>query len=128
MANNINQIVDSLISINQVIENFRVQREKNELYDSNRFNPFQFLQTDEMGLSKILAFLLDPTETHGQGDLFLNSFLKFINKHQFLAYQKVNIYLEIQNNQRLNKKKRRHKSWQSLLLFDEVTILTIRTK
>ena len=94
MANNINQVVDSLISINQVIENFRLQREKNELYDSNRFNPFQFLRTDEMGLSKILAFLLDPTETHGQGDLFLNSFLKFINKHQFLAYQKVNIYLE----------------------------------
>lgn len=94
MANNINQIVDSLISINQVIENFRLQREKNELYDSNRFNPFQFLRTDEMGLSKILAFLLDPTETHGQGDLFLNSFLKFIGKHQFLAYQKVNIYCE----------------------------------
>ncbi|WP_162689940.1 PD-(D/E)XK nuclease family protein, partial [Haemophilus influenzae] len=94
MANNINQIVDSLISINQMIENFRLQREKTELYDSNRFNPFQFLRTDEMGLSKILAFLLDPTETHGQGDLFLNSFLKFINKHQFLAYQKVNIYLE----------------------------------
>ena len=61
-----------------MIENFRLQREKNELYDSNRFNPFQFLQTDEMGLSKILAFLLDPMETHGQGDLFLNSF--------FLAY------------------------------------------
>ena len=107
MANNINQVVDSLISINQVIENFRVQREKNELYDSNRFNPFQFLRTDEMGLSKILAFLLDPTETHGQGDLFLNSFLKFINKHQFLAYQKVNIYLEKitkeENNEKTNK-------------------------
>ena len=58
MANNINQIVDSLISINQVIENFRLQREKTELYDSNRFNPFQFMRTDEMGLSKILAFLL----------------------------------------------------------------------
>ena len=107
MANNINQIVDSLISINQVIENFRLQREKTELYDSNRFNPFQFLRTDEMGLSKILAFLLDPTETHGQGDLFLNSFLKFINKHQFLAYQKVNIYLEKitkeENNETTNK-------------------------
>lgn len=107
MANNINQIVDSLISINQVIENFRVQREKNELYDSNRFNPFQFLRTDEMGLSKILAFLLEPKETHGQGDLFLNSFLKFINKHQFLAYQKVNIYLEKitkeENNETTNK-------------------------
>ena len=94
MANNINQVVDSLISINQVIENFRLQREKTELYDSNRFNPFQFMRTDEMGLSKILAFLLDPTETHGQGDLFLNSFLKFIGKRQFLAYEKINIYLE----------------------------------
>ena len=80
MANNINQIVDSLISINQVIENFRLQREKTELYDSNRFNPFQFMRTDEMGLSKILAFLLDPREAHGQGDLFLNSFLKYIGK------------------------------------------------
>ena len=98
MANNINQIVDSLISINQVIENFRLQREKTELYDSNRFNPFQFMRTDEMGLSKILAFLLDPKEAHGQGDLFLNSFLKFINKHQFLAYEKVNIYLEKPTN------------------------------
>ena len=98
MANNINQVVDSLISINQVIENFRVQREKTELYDSNRFNPFQFLRTDEMGLSKILVFLLDPKEAHGQGDLFLNSFLKFINKHQFLAYEKVNIYLEKPTN------------------------------
>ena len=94
MANNINQIVDSLISINQVIENFRLQREKTELYDSNRFNPFQFLRTDEMGLSKILAFLLDPKETHGQGDLFLNSFLKYIGKHNFLAYDKIQVCVE----------------------------------
>ena len=94
MANDINQVVDSLISINQVIENFRLQREKTELYDSNRFNPFQFLRTDEMGLSKILAFLLDPKETHGQGDLFLNSFLKYIGKHNFLAYDKIQVCVE----------------------------------
>lgn len=94
MANNINQVVDSLISINQVIENFRLQREKTELYDSNRFNPFQFMRTDEMGLSKILAFLLDPKETHGQGDLFLNSFLKYIGKHNFLAYDNIQVCVE----------------------------------
>ena len=94
MANNINQIVDSLISINQVIENFRLQREKTELYDSNRFNPFQFMRTDEMGLSKIIAFLLDPKETHGQGDLFLNSFLKYIGKHNFLAYDNIQVCVE----------------------------------
>ena len=94
MANNINQVVDSLISINQVIENFRLQRERTELYDSNRFNPFQFMRTDEMGLSKILAFLLDPKEAHGQGDLFLNSFLKYIGKHNFLAYDSIKVAVE----------------------------------
>ena len=103
MANNINQIVDSLISINQVIENFRLQREKTELYDSNRFNPFQFMRTDEMGLSKILAFLLDPKEAHGQGDLFLNSFLKYIEKHNLLAYDNIQVCVE-----KTTSKNRRH--------------------
>lgn len=103
MANSINQIADSLISIRKVIEKFRLQREKNELYDSNRFNPFQFMQTDEMGLSKILAFLLDPKETHGQGDLFLNSFLKFIGKHNFLAYNSIKVSVE-----KTTSKNRRH--------------------
>ena len=103
MANNINQIVDSLISINQVIENFRLQREKTELYDSNRFNPFQFMRTDEMGLSKIFAFLLDPKEAHGQGDLFLNNFLKYIEKHNFLAYDNIQVCVE-----KTTSKNRRH--------------------
>ena len=132
MANNINQIVDSLISINQVIENFRLQREKNELYDSNRFNPFQFLRTDEMGLSKILAFLLDPTETHGQGDLFLNSFLKFIGKHQFLAYQKVNIYCEKttqETTQETIQENRRHDIFIEGLLDNKIAwVISIENK
>lgn len=128
MANNINQIVDSLISINQVIENFRLQREKNELYDSNRFNPFQFLRTDEMGLSKILAFLLDPTETHGQGDLFLNSFLKFIGKHQFLAYKKVNIYRE-KTTKETTKENRRHDIFIEGLLDNKIAwVISIENK
>ena len=128
MANNINQVVDSLISINQVIENLRVQREKNELYDSNRFNPFQFLQTNEMGLSKILAFLLDPTETHGQGDLFLNSFLKFIGKHQFLAYQKINIYRE-KITKETTKENRRHDIFIEGLLDNKIAwVISIENK
>lgn len=128
MVNNINQIVDSLISINQVIENFRLQREKNELYDSNRFNPFQFLQTDEMGLSKILAFLLDPKETHGQGDLFLNSFLKFIGKHQFLAYQKINIYRE-KITKETTKENRRHDIFIEGLLDNKIAwVISIENK
>ena len=99
MANNIYPIVNSLLSINQVIENFRLQREKTELYDSNRFNPFRFMYTNEIGLSKILAFLLDPKETHGQGDLFLNSFLKYIGKNDFLAYDGIKVSVEKKTNE-----------------------------
>ncbi len=47
-----------------------------------------------MGLSKILTFLLDTTQTYRYVNQILNSFLKFINKDQFLDYQKVNTYIE----------------------------------
>ncbi len=39
------------------------------------FNMFDFIEPDEMRLSKILAWLLDPRGTHGQGGLFLHLFL-----------------------------------------------------
>ena len=32
-----------------------------------RFNVLDYLKTDEMGLSRIIADLLDPQATHGQG-------------------------------------------------------------
>jgi hypothetical protein len=35
------------------------------------FNVFHFIKPDENRLSDVLAFLLNPKETHGQGDLFL---------------------------------------------------------
>lgn len=35
------------------------------------FNVFHFIEPDENRLSDVLAFLLDPKEVHGQGDLFL---------------------------------------------------------
>jgi hypothetical protein len=39
------------------------------------FNALHFARTDEYGMSVILASLLDPSGTHGQGDTFLRSFL-----------------------------------------------------
>ena len=52
--------------------------------DKNRFSAqlapdfriFDYLRTDEMGLSKCIASLLDPNGTHGQGRVFLTDFLK----------------------------------------------------
>ena len=39
------------------------------------FNALHFARTDEYGMSVILASLLDPSGTHGQGQTFLRSFL-----------------------------------------------------
>ncbi|MFC0819801.1 PDDEXK-like family protein [Moraxella marmotae] len=84
----------TLKKIAQIIEHYQQQRDKTALYDANRFNPFCFMKTDENGLSAILAFLLDPNQTHGQQDLFLNAFLKYLNLMEFLAYDSVSVFTE----------------------------------
>jgi hypothetical protein len=40
------------------------------------FTPFQFIRQDEASLSKVIAWLLDPMQTHGQGARFLELFLE----------------------------------------------------
>jgi hypothetical protein len=42
------------------------------------FNAFNYIQTNELMLSQILADLLDPSKQHAQGDLFLKGFLKLL--------------------------------------------------
>ncbi len=44
------------------------------------FSVFDYLRSDEVGLSRCLAGLLDPTGTHGQGPLFLRRFLETIDR------------------------------------------------
>ncbi len=41
-----------------------------------RFNVFEYLRTDELGLSRVIADLLDPTKEHGQGTTFLEAMLE----------------------------------------------------
>ena len=43
---------------------------------ARRFNVFDYLRTDELGLSRIVADLLDPGANHAQGTLFLRAFLE----------------------------------------------------
>ena len=40
-----------------------------------RFNVFKYLREDELGLSRMIADLLDPTTEHGQGTVFLEAML-----------------------------------------------------
>ena len=45
---------------------------------ARRFNVFRYLRDDELGLSRIIAELLDPTGEHGQGTIFLEAMLELL--------------------------------------------------
>ena len=46
---------------------------------ARRFNVLDYLRDDELGLSRIIADLLDPHATHGQRGLFLETFLECLH-------------------------------------------------
>ena len=45
---------------------------------ARRFNVFRYLRDDELGLSRIIAELLDPGAEHGQGATFLEAMLELL--------------------------------------------------
>ena len=45
---------------------------------ARRFKVFRYLRDDELGLSRIIADLLDPAAEHGQGTNFLEAMLKLL--------------------------------------------------
>src|SRR5437868_10938799 len=53
------------------------------------FNLFQILEVEGMEVSThsaFLAHLLNPTETHGQGDLFLRQFLLELGHQELVSF------------------------------------------
>ena len=54
-----------------------VERELDQLL-ARSFNTLDYLRTDELGLSKIIADLLDPSGAHGQGSAFLEQFIEMM--------------------------------------------------
>ena len=49
-----------------------------DLHLARRFNVFRYLRDDELGLSRIIAELLDPDAEHGQGTTFLEAMLELL--------------------------------------------------
>lgn len=47
---------------------------------ARRFKVFRYLRDDELGLSQIIADLLDPAAEHGQGTTFLEAMLELLPK------------------------------------------------
>ena len=68
--------------LNKVNAKVQALKTAKQLYGEQlapNFLVFDFVNTNEIGLSGILACLLDPKGTHGQKTLFLESFIKKMN-------------------------------------------------
>lgn len=64
---------------------------------ARRFNVFDYLRTDELGLSRIIADLLNPAGKHGQGPIFLELLLDGIGwKGQSLLKARSTISVEVE--------------------------------
>ncbi|CAM3746355.1 PD-(D/E)XK nuclease family protein [Avibacterium endocarditidis] len=87
-------ILKSLAEIHKALAFFQRENAKKELYDASSFSPFQFIRNDENCLSEIIAFLLDPSQNHGQQELFLNSLLKYLKLPEYLSYNNVSVTCE----------------------------------
>ncbi|WP_428273498.1 PD-(D/E)XK nuclease family protein [Candidatus Palauibacter sp.] len=58
---------------------------------ARRFNVFEYLRTDELGLSRVIADLLDPANEHGQGATFLKAMLEVFphTRERFVQFESV---------------------------------------
>ena len=61
-----------------------VERELDQVL-ARGFNALDYLRTDELGLSKIIADLLNPSSAHGQGSAFLEQFIRMVGPARWLA-------------------------------------------
>ena len=84
---------------------------------AHRFNVLNYLRTDELGLSRIIADLLNPEANHGQGPLFLHTLLTKLNielpesdqsltdarvfvEHSIRDQRRIDIYIQIPDGDR----------------------------
>lgn len=76
MSNEIdNEIISWFGSIRKSLSILGEKRKKNSALLAPDFNVLRYARTDEFGLSRIIADLLNPSGPHGQGDRFLVGFL-----------------------------------------------------
>ena len=60
----------------------KLERELNR-HLAHRFNVFQYLRTDEIGLSRIIADMLDSNASHGQGTAFLRTLMERLEERSY---------------------------------------------
>ncbi len=94
------EIITIIKSKLEAHKQFKAEYNKQLAFD---FNALNFFNPGENKISEILSFFLNPQQAHGQGDLFLNEFLKTINRSD-IDFKSVSIYTEyiITNNRRID--------------------------
>lgn len=81
----------------QKLQNYREMKRDMEPFLSTDFNVFERIEPDENTLSAIIADLLDPTGSHGQHRIFLDTFLRRITRiiHDNLLEQPCEVHPEV---------------------------------
>ncbi len=79
---------------------FQTFKEEADKKLSSDFNTFDFIKTDELGLSNIIADLLDIRGVHGQGSLFLDLFISYFGNQELksLPNKDFKVYKEYSAN------------------------------
>lgn len=94
------QIIDNFYQILQT--KFKLTEELRNHYGkilSPKFNSFDFWWIDENKVSDILAFLLNPEETHAQGKTFLKQFFKSVNLNHDCENCLIEVKRELSTNE-----------------------------
>ncbi len=79
---------------------FKKEYDKQLAFD---FSLFNFFSIDENKVSKILAYFLDEKQNHGQGNLFLNEFVKtFYNEEIDTEGSRITCEKTIEENRRID--------------------------
>ncbi|SIQ70767.1 PD-(D/E)XK nuclease superfamily protein [Rhizobium sp. RU35A] len=89
MFQRIDIFMEKIISVHEV---FKEARSKYDVELSMNFSAFELFAPNELALSRILAWMLDPRGSHSQGARFLREFLRQMNiQHQQLDTAMVQI-------------------------------------
>ncbi len=78
-ADNIRDLVSGLTPKLEAAR--ELDKKMNQVF-AHRFNVLDYLRTDELGLSRIIADLFNPNGKHGQGASFLQSFLNKLRNEE----------------------------------------------
>jgi len=88
------ELKEFIFNIKFRLEIFQKAKDELDIYLASSFNVFDYIDPNENGLSDIIAELLNPNGSHGQGDIFLKGFLEIIVEQKGYSTQNANLIRE----------------------------------